>query len=240
MYRSSSSLCKITRARSDRRCRSCCSPLTRSGVCLSAQGCQRLLQPYHQPPPADGRPLASPHISQKIHKFKQGREGEKKRREKKSHDHFRAVQIGGSAGCRSNQLMQLSRRPPADHLPGSRDAVVAVSAGLAPRRGGPAAGREPSARPRAVPAAGPAREPARCPTAHACVWLTTARARWPKWAAVLYFLQGIYLLSFTSLQTGCVFGASLCLRVFGVYLVCTQRCWEILCPLERLGTLRNR
>lgn len=62
---------------------------------------------------------------------------EKKKKIKKNQDHFRAVQIGSSAGCRSNQLMQLSWRPPVDHLPSSRVAVVAVSAGLAPRRAGP-------------------------------------------------------------------------------------------------------
>lgn len=105
-----------------------------SPVQVSTHGCWRLLQACHQPPPADGRPPASPHPSQKIHKFKQGREEKKK---KKNQDHFRAVQIGGSAGCRSNQLMQLSWRPPVDHLPSSRVAVVAVSAGLAPRRAGP-------------------------------------------------------------------------------------------------------
>lgn len=108
------------------------------------------------PPPtplADGRPPASAHPSQKLHKFKQGSEGGDKKRRKTNQDHFRAVQIGGSAGCRRNQLMQLCWRPAVDHLPGSRVAVVAVSAGLAPRRAGPRGRREPSARPRAVGAA---------------------------------------------------------------------------------------
>lgn len=92
-------------------------------------------------PPADGRPPASAQPSQKLHTFKQGKEGAEKKGRKTNQDRFRAVQIGGSAGCRSNQLMQLSWRPAVDHLPGSRVAVVAVSAGLAPRRAGPR-GRE--------------------------------------------------------------------------------------------------
>lgn len=123
-YWSSSSLCNIIQAPSNTRCRM--PPQTPHPFrCLSA-------------PPADGCPPGlTPHPLQKIHKFKQGRKGKKEQTNKKNQDHFRAVQIGGSAGCRSNQLMQLSWRPPVDHLPGSWVAVVAVSAGLTPRGVGP-------------------------------------------------------------------------------------------------------
>lgn len=103
--------------------------------------CTRLLEaPPTLPSTPSSRwllPSFTPPLTKKIHKFKQGKERKKEERKKKNQDHCRAVQIGGSAGCRSNQLMQLSWRPPVDHLPSSRVAVVAVSAGLAPRRARP-------------------------------------------------------------------------------------------------------
>lgn len=144
MYESSPSPCNIIQATSNTQCRSRRPPQSsRPFKCLPVPGCWRLLQPHHQPPLADGCPLASrlttPPRKKKKRKFKQGSEG--KRRRKKAQARFRAVRISGSAGCRRNQLMPLSRPPPVDHLPGSRVAVVAVSAGLAPRRAGPR-GRE--------------------------------------------------------------------------------------------------
>lgn len=164
-YWSSSSLCNLTRAPSDAQGRSRrpqqCPP---SG---QVSACARLLGgPHHRHlwQMAAPRPQPIPHKNY-INLNKAGK-GKKKKRRKTNQDHFRAVQIGGSAGCRSNQLMQLSWRPAVDHLPGSRVAVVAVSAGLAPRRAGPR-GREGAICP--APGCscrtprGTAREPARCP-----------------------------------------------------------------------------
>lgn len=136
--------------------------------------------------------------------------------------------------------MQLSWRPAVDHLPGSRVAVVAVSAGLAPRRAGPR-GREGAICP--APGCscrsprGTAREPARCPAApgHGHAGPSLAGAQWPEWTPALDFPQGIYSLSHATAQTGCVSGASLCLLVFSVYTACMERDWGIPCPSGSCG-----
>lgn len=82
-YWFSSSLCNLTRAPSDAQGRS-----RRPQPCLPSgqvSACARLLGEPHHLPLADGRPPASAHPSQKLHKFKQGREGgEKKKKENKS------------------------------------------------------------------------------------------------------------------------------------------------------------
>lgn len=207
----------------------------RPAGCVRAHGCRTDPAPA---PPADGRPPASAHPSQKLHKFKQGMEGRKKGR-KTNQDHFRAVQIGGSSGCRRNQLMQLSWRPAVDHLPGSRVAVVAVSAGLAPRRAGPRGREEPSARPRAVRAAlrggRPGASPLPSGPGHG-----HGGPGWPAWAAALRFLQGVCSLSHATTLTACVSGVSLCLLVFSLYAVCTAGVWDFSCPQGAVGTLRNQ
>lgn len=182
----------------------------------------RCLQgPHHRHLRQMAAPRPGPaHPSQKLHPFKQGRAGKGR---KTNQDRFRAVQIGGSAGRRSNQLMQLSWRPAVDHLPGSRVAVVAVSAGLAPTRAGPRGPEEPSARPRAVGAelrgARPGSQPAARGLGHGHAGPGLPGPRWPQWAAALNFLQGICSLCRATIQTGCVSGASLCLLVFSVYAV---------------------
>lgn len=194
--------------------------------------------------------MAAPRPPQTLHTLKQGREREGGKGRKTNQDGFRAVQIGGSAGCRSNQLMQLSWRPAVDHLPGSRVAVVAVSAGLAPRRAGPR-GREGAICPapgcsccsRRGPALEPALPAAPCPLPPPRAPTPTPGRAWPGLSARNgqpgWVLCGGFARSpNAATQTGCVHGASLSLPLFTPCVWGRDR--DTSCPSGAVGTLRNR